>query len=284
MHSNPGYTFHSGWMVQGLCISQPRAGFTTAKMNDVFTSQEREQIRAELIAAAKADSRIAAAADLGSAVLDLEDRWSDIDLALAFAPSADFNQVLLDWTTRLYRDHAAIAHYDVRHGEILYRVFLLENTLQIDLSFWPAAELRALGPKFRLIFGAAAEPISAPVPGSSDLIGMAWLYALHVRSSIARSRWLQAEYMLSGMRDNVLALVCQREGVSAFQGRGLDDLSQEQKARAADCLARALDLPELKRAFHVTTRVLVEELRHSDPELAKRLETPLNRIVHSLEP
>jgi hypothetical protein len=248
----------------------------------VFTSQKREQIREELVAAAKADSRIGAAAHLGSAALGLQDRWSDIDLALCVAPDADLNQVLVDWTTHLYRDHAAVANHDVRHGEILYRVFLLDNTLQIDLSFWPSAELRAMGPKFSLIFGAAGQPVPAPVPDSKDLIGMAWLYALHVRSSIARSRLLQAEYMLSGMRDNVLALMCKRHNVASVQGRGLDDLPEPQRARAAECLARSVEPFELKRALQVTVDALLEEVECADSGLATKLQGPLNSVVDSL--
>lgn len=252
-------------------------------MNDVFTSQERERIREQLVSDAKADSRITGAAHLGSAALGQQDRWSDIDLALSLAVDAELNGVLADWTARLYRDHAAVANFDVRRGEILYRVFLLANTLQVDLSFWPANQLRAVGPNFNLIFGAAGEPLPAPVPDSQDLIGMAWLYALHVRSCIARSRWLQAEYMLSGMRDNVLAMMCKRESVSAVQGRGLDDLTEEQKARAAECLAGSLNPAELKRAFALTMNTLLQELRFSDSKLATRLEDPLNRIVTSLD-
>ena len=248
----------------------------------VFTSQQREQIRTELVAAAKADARIAAAAHFGSAALGLEDRWSDIDLGLCLAKDAQWDQVLMDWTARLYREHRAVANYDVRFGNILYRVFLLDNTLQIDLSFWPATELRPVGPKFSRIFGAVGEPTSAPVPDSKDLIGMAWLYALHVRSSIARSRPLQAEYMLSGMRDNVVALMCKRQGVAAVQGRGLDDLPEEQKARAAESLARSLEPAELNRAFRVTMGALLEELRRADSEFTPRLEGPLKRIVSSL--
>jgi hypothetical protein len=248
----------------------------------VFTAEKREQIRGELVAAAKADSRIGGAAHLGSAALGLEDRWSDIDLALGLVAGANFDQVVADWTTRLYRDHAAVTHYDVRRGAILYRVFLLDNTLQIDLSFWPAGELRAVGPKFNLIFGAASQAISAPVPDSNELIGMAWLYALHVRSSMARSRLLQAEHMLSGMRDNVLALVCKRHGVAAAQGRGLDDLPEAQRARAAECLARSLELGELQRAFRVTTEILLEEVHSVDSGLATKLERPLRRMVNSL--
>ncbi|MGA7907740.1 MAG: hypothetical protein WCA16_10070 [Candidatus Sulfotelmatobacter sp.] len=256
----------------------------TERMDDVlvFTSQKREQIRGELVAAAKADSRIGGAAHLGSAALGQLDRWSDIDLALCLAPAADLDQVLVDWTTRLYRDHAAVANYDVKRGDILYRVFLLDNTLQVDLSFWPTNELHAVGPKFSLIFGAAGEPVSAPVPDSKDLIGTAWLYALHVRSSIARARLLQAEYMLSGMRDNVLALMCKRHGVVAVQGRGLDDLTEEQKARAAECLARSLEPVELKRAFRLTVSALLEEVRSVDSGLATKLEGTLNSMVNCL--
>jgi hypothetical protein len=254
------------------------------RMDDVlvFTAEKREQIREELVAAAKADTRIAGAAHLGSAALGLQDRWSDIDLALCLAPAADLNQVLVDWTTRLYRDHRAVTNYDVRRGDILYRVFLLDNTLQVDLSFWPATELRAIGPKFSLIFGAAGESIPAPVPDSKDLIGMAWLYALHVRSSIARSRPLQAEHMLSGMRDNVLALMCKRHAVDSIQGRGLDDLPEQQRARAAECLARSLEPFELKRAFRVTVGALLEELRWHDSGLATKLELPLKGILSCL--
>ncbi|HLY43763.1 MAG TPA: hypothetical protein VKR52_21295 [Terracidiphilus sp.] len=249
----------------------------------VFSIEKREEIRAEFVAAAKADSRISAAAHLGSAALGLEDRWSDIDLALCLESSADLNRVTDDWTTRLYRDYAAAAHYDVRHGNILYRVFLLENTLQVDLSFWPSNEFRALGPKFKLIFGEAQEPLPAPAPDFNDLVGMAWLYALHVRSSIARSRLLQAEHMLSGMRDNVLALMCNHHGVSAVQGRGLDDLPGEVKTRAAECLARSLEPVELKRAFHFTMEQLLDEIRHADPDVAATLKRPLDRIVASLD-
>jgi hypothetical protein len=254
------------------------------RMDDVsiFSSQKREQIRGELITAARADSRISGAAHLGSAALGLQDRWSDIDLALCLVSGTDLNQVLADWTTYLYRSYAAAANYDVRHGDILYRVFLLDDTLQVDLSFWPFAELRAIGPKFSLIFGAAGESIPAPVPDSNDLIGMAWLYALHVRSSVARCRLLQAEYMLSGMRDNVLALLCKRHGVASVQGRGFDDLPEQQRARAEECLARSLEPVELKRAFRITVDVLLEEVRYADPAQATKLERPLNRIANCL--
>jgi len=196
----------------------------------MFTAEERERLREQLISAARADGRITGAAHLGSAALEQQDAWSDIDLALCLAPAASFETVLEDWTTRVYRDCSVVAHLDVRRGEILYRVFLLQNTLQIDVSFWPATDFRAVGPKFKLIFGTANEPRPAPVPEARELIGMGWLYALHVRSALARGRRLQAEYMLSGMRNEMLALACRRQGLIAVQGRGMDDLPREFQA------------------------------------------------------
>jgi hypothetical protein len=248
----------------------------------LFTSQQREHIRDDLVIAAKADERIGGAAHLGSAAIGLADRWSDIDLGLGLVPDADLDQVLLDWTRRLYENHGAVAHYDVRHGDILYRVFLLVNTLQVDLSFWPFDQLRAIGPKFSLIFGAAGEPIPTPVPDSSDLIGMAWLYALHVRSSLARFRLLQTDHMLNGMRDNVFSLICKRHNVTPTQGRGLDDLPEEVRVGAAACLACSLDPAELTRAFLVTMEVLLDELRRTEPRLNTKLQSSLRLLANSI--
>lgn len=54
----------------------------------IFTAQERETLRAELVEAARKDGRIVGAAHTGSAAVGLEDRWSDIDLALCLVPDA----------------------------------------------------------------------------------------------------------------------------------------------------------------------------------------------------
>ena len=47
----------------------------------MYTPEEREGVRTELIAAARSDPRIAGAALTGSGSVGREDRWSDIDAA-----------------------------------------------------------------------------------------------------------------------------------------------------------------------------------------------------------
>ncbi len=245
----------------------------------MFTPEERERLREGLVSAAHADTRITGAAVTGSAAVGREDRWSDIDLALCVAADAEFGPVLGDWTNRMYREHAAVHHVDVTRGVTLYRVFLLASTLQVDLAFWPAAEFGATAPTFRLLFGTANERPAAPAPAAAELIGMGWLYALHARSSIARGRVWQAEYMISGVRDQVLALACLRHGVPAVQGRGMDSLPPEITAGLTGALVCSLDVAELRRAFGVISEALLAEIERVDAGLANRLAGPLKELT-----
>ncbi|MGH3096118.1 MAG: hypothetical protein ACRDMV_08985 [Streptosporangiales bacterium] len=243
----------------------------------VFTAEERQRLQDELVSVARADPRISGAALTGSAALDREDRWSDIDLALCVSTEA--GQAIDDWTSRMYGEHGAVDHLDVPRGETLFRVFLLRDTLQVDLSFWPRDTFGPIGPSFRLLFGTAARPTPAPDPGAAELIGAGWLYALHARSSIERGRVWQAEYMISGVRDHVLALACARYGLPTVQGRGMSGLPPEATAVAARALVASADIVELRRAFVAATEALLEETRRVDPERADRLAGPLGDLA-----
>jgi hypothetical protein len=246
----------------------------------MFTETERDKLRAALVAAARADERITGAALTGSASVGNEDRWSDIDLAFGFAAGTDLGAAIADWTAVMYSDHGAVGQVDIISGAVTYRVFLLASTLQVDLAFAPAADFGAVAPTFRLLFGTAVQrPQSAP-PAATELIGLAWLYGLHARSSIARGRGGQAEYMISGVRDHVLALACLRHGVPAVQGRGLHLLPADVTEPLAGALVRSVDAAELTRAFGVITEALVIEIRYVDAALAGRLAGPLRELVN----
>jgi predicted nucleotidyltransferase len=245
----------------------------------MFTPEVRARLRDALVAAARADPRITAAALTGSAAAGAEDRWSDIDLALSVAARADRGRVVADWTERVYHEGGAVHHLDVFLGDTLFRVFLLANTLQVDVAFWPEAEFGAYGPAFRLLFGTAHERPHRSPPAAAELIGMGWLYALHVRSSIERGRMWQAEYMLSAMRDQVLALACLRHGLPAVEGRGIDRLPPEATATVTDGLVRSLGAAELRRAFGVVAAALIAEVERADAGLADRLAGPLRELV-----
>jgi hypothetical protein len=243
----------------------------------VFSAEDRERLRDELVSRARDDERIDAAALIGSSAGGREDRWSDIDLGLSVA--ADRDETIADWTACMYESHDAVHHLDVAQGGAVYRVFLLSSSLQVDLSFWPRGQLRPIGPAFRLLFGAAGQPSPSAPPEPSELIGLGWLYALHARSSILRSRVWQAEYMISGARGHVLALACLRRGLPTAQGRGIDDLPPEVAARLVPTLVESLEVPELQRAFAALVDALLREAEESDPSLGRRLAAPLSELV-----
>ncbi len=245
----------------------------------VFSPEDRDQLKDELVSRARADARVDGAAFTGSSAGGREDRWSDIDLALSVA--GDRDETMADWTAWMYETHGAAHHLDVFHADAVYRVFLLSSSLQVDLSFWPHGQLRPTGPAFRLLFGEAGNPSPSTPPEPLRLLGLGWLYALHARSSIVRGRVWQAEYMISGARDHVLALACLRRGLPAAQGRGIDGLPQEVTARLAPALVRSLEVPELERAFAALVDALLREAEESDPSLGQRLALPLTELVRS---
>src|SRR5205823_5964077 len=169
------------------------------------------------------------------------------------------------WTGQMYRDSGAVHHVDVVRGNVVFRVFLLASTLQVDLAFWPSAEFGAVGPSFRLLFGTAEARPPWPPPAVGELVGLGWLHALHARSSIERGQWWQAEYMVSGVRDQVLALACLRHGLPAAYARGADRLPPDAVAGLDAGLVRALDPAELRRAFRAACAALgAESARGAD--------------------
>lgn len=245
----------------------------------MFTVPVRVRVRDALVELARADTRITGAAITGSGAAGREDVWSDVDLALCLAPDAHADEVIADWTRELYERHGAVHHVDVMGGNTLFRVFLLASTLQVDVAFWAADEFGPTAPTFRLLFGTANERPRPTPPEAVELVGMAWLYALHARSSIERGRVWQAEYMISGVRDHVLSLQCLRYGVPTAQGRGIDQLPDHVTAPMADTLVTSLEPAELRRAFRAVVDHLLAEARLADPDLANRLRDPLHELA-----
>ncbi|GAA4690639.1 hypothetical protein APR04_002817 [Promicromonospora umidemergens] len=94
----------------------------------MFTTADREALRDSLVAAAQADADVAAAA-----------RWTDV----------------------MYGTHGAAHHLDVVADGVLYRVFLLAGSLQVDVSFWPYERFRETQRGDRLLFGDTNPPAIA---------------------------------------------------------------------------------------------------------------------------
>jgi hypothetical protein len=245
----------------------------------LLSAEERDRLREQIIAAARADKRITGAAMTGSAALGHQDAWSDIDLFFGVANEDQLPAAMSDMTDLMYREHGALHHFDVVAGPATYRVFLMASTLQVDLAFTPATSFGAVTPSFTVLFGEPVEREHYAPPAAMSLLDYGWLYALHARSSIERGKVWQAEYMLGMVRDQVLAAACVRHGLPWREARGMDLLPAEEKRRFEGALARSLDPDELRRALRAVIESLVAEIEHADPVLAKRIEPALRELA-----
>lgn len=207
---------------------------------------------------AREDSRLVAAAAIGASAGG-GDRWSDLDLTFGVADGVPVDEVLRDWTETVVSEFDADVLFDLPAHSTIYRVFLLPGTLQVDLSFTPAAEFGALGPKFHLLFGEAVQRSPIPPPAPDHLFGLAVHHIVRARICIERGRLWQAEYWIHGARDMVLSLACCHRGLESSHGRGFDRLPPGVLTPLENTFVRVLNPGELRRALSAATAGLLRE-------------------------
>ncbi len=235
----------------------------------MFTVEQRDALRDEVLRLAEADERVVAGAAVGSLSVDAGDRFSDLDLTFGVAAGVRVGEVLDDWTAMLGEEHGAVRLTEVVVGPAVFRVFLLPDALQLDLSMTPADRFGPIGPRFRLLFGdvAPSQPAERPAGGlffptpavAQDVFGCGVIYALHARACIERRRVWQAEHYVGAVRDHALALACLRHGLPAAQARRYDDLPAETLARFEHAHVAALEPTALRAALAASTRELLRE-------------------------
>jgi hypothetical protein len=238
----------------------------------VFTVEQRDALREHLLQLAEKDERVVAGAAVGSLAVDAGDRFSDLDLTFGIADHVSTAEVLDGWTRTLVAEQDAVHLVDLERTPTTYRVFLLPDALQFDLSMTPAAQFRPAGPRFRLLFGETATGdsedstprvagnLSIPIPAiPHDLFGWGVIYALHARACIERGRVWQAEHYVGAVRDHALSLACLRQGLPAVQARGYDDLSAETLARFDATHVGAAKPRALRGALAASARALMRE-------------------------
>jgi hypothetical protein len=238
----------------------------------VFTVEQRDAFRERILELAEQDDRVIAGAVVGSLAVDTADRFSDVDMTFAIDDGVEVSGVLDDWTRRLVGELDAVHLVDLQRGPTIYRVFLLPDALQFDLSVTPAGDFRPAGPRFRLLFGATApdEPddpgaaaagdLFIPTPPiAADVFGWGVIYALHARACIERGRTWQAEHYVGAVRDHALSLACLNRGLTPTQARGYDDLPPGILARSVDAHVGTVEPAALRIALSASTSALLQE-------------------------
>lgn len=225
----------------------------------MFEIAYRDRVRQRVLELAREDARVVAGAVIGSFALTDGDRWSDLDLTFSVPDGTDLTDVLDDWAGALAAQFGSTVLFDLPAGASIYRVFLFPGALQVDLSVTPASQFGARGPSFRLLFGTENAPLPDPSRSPAEMFGMAVHHAVRARVSIERDRAVQAEFWISSLRDEILALGCQRLGLVPWQARGAHMLPRDFTAALENCLVRSFERAELRRALAVSVNALLAE-------------------------
>src|SRR4029453_15930077 len=192
----------------------------------VFRIEQRDALRARMLQLADEDERVVAGAAVGSLAVGTGDRFSDLDLTFGIADGVPIAQVLEEWTRTLGDELDAVGLADLEVGPTIYRVFLLPDALQFDLSMTPAADFRPAGPRFQLLFGetAADEPEVRRPPGGLFIptpAGGEGIFRVGRHLFTARTRLYRAwPHLAGGALRRRGARPCPRARVSHSRARG----------------------------------------------------------------
>jgi hypothetical protein len=244
----------------------------------VFSLEQRQRTRTWIEELARADERIISGALIGSLAAGEEDDWSDIDLTFGLVDEIAPRNVLEDWTARIADELGVLDYWDLRSGPSVYRVFLLANGLEADISVTPQSDLMLRGARVQVLFGAPRNEPATLQPDGRELIGYGWHHIIHSRSAIERGQPWRAEYWISGARDKTLALACLRVGETAWEARGVDHLPASVTGPLTQTLVRSLDAAELRRALAAATANFLSEVALFDAQLAARLDVTLREF------
>jgi predicted nucleotidyltransferase len=209
----------------------------------VFTVEQRDALRDRVLSLAEVDPRVVSGAVVGSLARGDGDQYSDLDLTFVLADDVAVAEVLDDWTGTLSEELEAVALLDLEHGATTYRVLLLPEALQLDLSFTPAG-------------GVAPETVQ---PQADDVFGWGVVYGLHARACIERGRVWQAEHYIGAVRDRALTLACLRRGLPAVQARGYDELPAEVLAELDESHVGSLQPDRLRTNLSAAIAALLRE-------------------------
>ena len=255
----------------------------------MFSADDRDRVHDRVLEIAATDPRVVAAAVVGGLADGGGDRWSDLDLTFAVADGVAVSEVLADWTREFTAEFDAVHLFDLPALRRSIECFCSRAACRS--TFRSRRPHGARGPKFELLFGDAVDLPQASPTSANELFGLGVHHAVRARFCIERSRWWQAEYWISGVRDQALALACRRRGLAVAHGRGFDDLPPDVLAQFDDALVRSLEPEELRRAL---TRAVSGLLRESADasDVAPRVEAQLRELsdyspcreLHRLDP
>jgi hypothetical protein len=243
-------------------------------------SAVREELLARLIDALQADSRLVGAVLVGSGAVGFRDAESDLDVIAAVGSEQNPLAVFEDWGPRV--DQTLPVAYRGRPGPFqlanrLHGVLLdaAGSLLELDLSFAPLDELRALRPQWKVLFdrtngGAVRARMAAPLPDTPPMAASLHVFDAAVyrlrecRKALVRGRLWYAALTLHELQDFTLRIACLARFDAATRSvshqRFVDDLPPALLSSLASTVV-PVERSALVQALRQAAAILFDEAR-----------------------
>ncbi len=254
-----------------------------------FSPAERQGILDRLIAALEEDQAVAGALIVGSAAEGFDDVYSDIDLCAVVAHPEDVYPTSQAWGSRLEQLLPVFFSGDLKRGPNSYLwVVLLENFLEVNLTFQHLDDLRARRGRWKVAFDRTGkiegiQQASATDRPRTDLqeayyerVRWVWHYVMHATVAAQRGQMWRALHELEQVRTKALELRGLRDGLETKRLRQVDQMAPAFLSGMEQTLVARLERPEIMRALTTATDHFFREARQVDEmlglDLAQRFE------------
>ena len=243
----------------------------------LYNIQSRQETLEKLREALQADLRIGGALLVGSGAHGFKDEFSDIDLAVVVSEKQDVLTVFKDWDV-IIRELLPVlwSFADIRGPEVGLYGFLLEDFLEVDISFQPLSMLTARSPNWKVLFdrtGQIEERLHASEgenlePDLETLytrrLDSIWHYVTNTAVSIKRGHLWRARHYLEEIRNRTIELKGLGENGQALPIGGVDHLPADWLAVLEGTIPMQLTCDELVRALHAATDSFFEVAEEID--------------------
>ena len=233
---------------------------------EFYSNQSRQKILERLHEALKSDTRISGALLVGSGAYGFKDELSDIDLAVVVSEDQDTLTVFKDWRV-LIQDLLPVlwCFTDIRGAEVGLYGFILNDFLEVDISFQSLSVLSARSPNWTVLFDRTSQiekilHTSWLETDSPDLemlyirrLDSIWYYITHVAVSIKCGHLWRAIYYLEEIRNRTIeleGLIC---NCQTHHFREVDQLPRDWLIALEQTIPTQLSHDELVHALRVTT-------------------------------
>lgn len=256
----------------------------------------RAAILDRLLTALQSDERITGLLVVGSGAEGFEDAHSDIDLCAVTTSVDDVRTAFQEWGLKIHELLPVFHSHEVPRSPNVYLwTFLLENFLEIDLSFLCLDDLHARGRRWRTVLDRSGEVESIMQsswenrlrPNLEEVyryrLDSIWHSIKYAAIAIQRKQPWRAIYELEQIRNRTIELHGLRKELETKRFRQVDQMSKDFLVGLEQTLVLSLKDVDIMNALKAATACFFEEARHFDEvldlKLSKRFETKMKAYL-----